>query len=278
MRSYIDEERLAHDELYSSVKADSFFRSRKHFMEDFEKNQLSPFFKGGITKGFVRSLAVKEVVREAELLGKTESRVTVLDAGCGVGNLSVYLACIGFRTVGIDISGVAIEKAKELASEVGVAKSTRFVQSSLDSMVGIEDNSIDFVVGHAALHHFIKYPKVPKELRRVLTDNGICYFADSFGENKIYSIFHDKKKMDGLGDVVLTSRRIREYFDRFKVELIPTDWFVMLDKLYIKAFPTRFERILRVCSHFHFMLDRAIPKNRATLALSGSVLTVVRNA
>ena len=46
---------------------------------------------------------------------------TVLDMACGVGRHSLTLAENGYRAVGVDISPVFIERARELAEERGVA-------------------------------------------------------------------------------------------------------------------------------------------------------------
>ena len=57
------------------------------------------------------------------------------------------------------------------------------------------------------------------------------FFVDPFQENLLYRLFHDKKKMECLGDCLLTKKLVTSYFEHFEIELLPTDWFVMLDKL-----------------------------------------------
>jgi len=103
------------------------------------------------------------------------------------------------------------------------------------------------------------------------------FFADSFGENVIYHLFHDKRKMERLGDVILKKKLIIEYFKDFKVEITPTDWFTMLDKLYGKIMPTGLESIRRKQSRLHFAIDRRIPAtNRIALMLAGAVMTSIQ--
>jgi ubiquinone/menaquinone biosynthesis C-methylase UbiE len=142
--------------------------------------------------------------------------------------------------------------------------------------ISVESSSIDFIIGHASLHHFIKYEKVPAEFYRVMKTGANGYFADSFGENPFYRIFHNKQRMERLGDVLLSKKLIDEYFDLFDVQLTPTDWFVMLDKLYSKIFPDNFNIYLRQLSKVHYWLDRKIPEsNRIALTLSGAILTII---
>ena len=199
----------------------------------------------------------------------------ILDAGSGQGELSVYLACLGFNVIGVDISSEAKACGEHLASSVGVENNCSFHVESLEN-ISIGDSSVDYVIGHASLHHFIKYNGVPRELKRVLKKGGKGYFADAFGENKLYHIFHDKEKMERLGDVTLTKELIELYFSDFDVKIIPTDWFVMLDKLYQKLLPNSFMPLIKTLSYSHNWIDRKIPtSSRISLFLSGSVLTEI---
>lgn len=110
------------------------------------------------------------------------------------------------------------------------------------------DESVNFVIGHVSLHHLIKYEGVAKELGRVITPTGVMFFADSFGENKVYHLFHDKEEMERLGDVILTKPLIESFFSGFSVCLHPTDWFVMLDKLLLKIIPNCMNKLVRFLS------------------------------
>jgi SAM-dependent methyltransferase len=47
-------------------------------------------------------------------------RGDVLDAGCGTGEHTLYLAALGHRVTGVDVSAVAVDKAREKASDRGV--------------------------------------------------------------------------------------------------------------------------------------------------------------
>jgi tellurite methyltransferase len=67
----------------------------------------------------------------------------VLDMGMGEGRNAVFLARHGFKVVGIDISSVAIKKAKNLAAESGVRIDT--VVASLDDYK-IAEGSYDVIL------------------------------------------------------------------------------------------------------------------------------------
>ena len=149
----------------------------------------------------------------------------------------MYLALRGYRVIGVDVSAVAVEQARELAAKFGVTDTCQFLEQSLGALT-LRDEAIDGVIGFASLHHFIKYPEVAAELHRVVRRDGVGFFADSFGENPVYRLFHDREAMSRLGDVVLTKKKVEQFFVGFKVSLKPTDWFVMLDKLWLRLLPS----------------------------------------
>ena len=57
----------------------------------------------------------------AQLIDSGDVRGPVLDAGCGVGETTQYLAARGFEAVGVDASPNAIGQARESAGSRGVA-------------------------------------------------------------------------------------------------------------------------------------------------------------
>ena len=257
------------------VSSLSTIRNPDDYVQHFQTTGLSPYYQGGGTKGYVRGLAVSELLKAAGQMTSKNGRLTVLDAGCGLGELSAYLACKGFDVVGVDISIEACKASEYLAEQLGIAEQCVFLAESLEDL-SVPDSSIDFIIGHAALHHFIKYDGIPTEFQRIMKVNSKGFFADGYSENAIYQIFHDKEKMERLGDVILSKGLITDYFRDFQVDLMPTDWFVMLDKLYLRMLPKNYANLIRRLSRAHFWLDRRIPdSNRLSLFLSGTVMTVV---
>ena len=64
-----------------------------------------------------------------------------VDLGCGAGNYAVWLASLGFRMTGLDLSGVAIALAKDRAKEQGVA--CEFIVQDMTSIVDRFDGAFD---------------------------------------------------------------------------------------------------------------------------------------
>ena len=55
-----------------------------------------------------------------------------LDLACGQGGAAVWLALRGLDVLGVDVSPVAIERARELAADNGVGQQCRFEVADLD--------------------------------------------------------------------------------------------------------------------------------------------------
>lgn len=71
----------------------------------------------------------------AELIRSGKLRSEVLDAGCGVGDVSLELAAQGYTVVGVDLTATAINAASKAAEERGLTNVT-FVQGEITSLDG----------------------------------------------------------------------------------------------------------------------------------------------
>jgi 2-polyprenyl-3-methyl-5-hydroxy-6-metoxy-1,4-benzoquinol methylase len=102
-----------------------------------------------------------------------------VDIGCGAGNYAVWLAALGFRMTGIDISPTALELAGQLARHEGVA--CRFLEEDITRDAGRHVNAFDFGYDWELLHHVFPEQRdtyasnVGRMLRPGATHLSVCF-------------------------------------------------------------------------------------------------------
>ncbi|MDE2588729.1 MAG: class I SAM-dependent methyltransferase [Patescibacteria group bacterium] len=96
----------------------------------------------------------------------------ILDLGCGDGLNIQILRLMGMTQItGIDISRPLLETAKK--HNPGI----RFVLGSVEKLP-FTDNSFSVVLIDSVFHHLVHIPKSLREIRRILTQNGVICFVD----------------------------------------------------------------------------------------------------
>jgi SAM-dependent methyltransferase len=114
------------------------------------------------------------------LLGVSVAATDVaLDIGCGVGRLTRVLAQRASEVVGIDVSGVMLERARIHHAELS---NMRWIQGDGVSLTPVDTATIDVVVSHVVFQH-IPDPQITlgyvREIARVLRDGGWAAFQCS---------------------------------------------------------------------------------------------------
>lgn len=108
----------------------------------------------------------------------------VLNAACGSGELSLYLAHCGMRVTAFDFSPAMVEYARELA-RVNRMDDRIVVDRKDVRELDYEEGTFDVVTGEAALHHLIKYDSCLQNLYRVLKPGGVALFWENFSFDPI---------------------------------------------------------------------------------------------
>lgn len=104
----------------------------------------------------------------------------VLDAGCGIGGSSIYLARrFGCRVTGITISDKQVRTARRLARRQGVAQLARFARMDYQR-TGFADASFDVVWAIESVCHAPDKAAFAREMHRVLAPGGRLVVADGF--------------------------------------------------------------------------------------------------
>ena len=104
---------------------------------------------------------------------------TLIDLGCGSGNLIIKIAKVfpNLELIGMDVSNEILSLAKKRAKEHSFNNKITFKVGNVENMP-VPDNSIDFIVSSFSLHHWIDPLKAFKEIYRVLKQNGSCLIFD----------------------------------------------------------------------------------------------------
>lgn len=108
----------------------------------------------------------------------------VLEYGCGTGGHAFRLAEGGADVTGIDISDVAVERARQ---RVAPGQQLRFEVADAEALP-FADAAFDLVCGTSILHH-LDLDKALREVRRVLRPGGRAVFYEPVGYNPAANLY-----------------------------------------------------------------------------------------
>ena len=77
---------------------------------------------------------------------------TVIEVGCGTGQMSLYLAHASRRIVGADLSRASLRLALAASQRFGLERAVRFIQTDLHRP-GLRNGAFDVVYSSGVLHH-----------------------------------------------------------------------------------------------------------------------------
>ena len=146
-----------------------------------------------------------------QLLGfKTKSSLQILDAGCGVGGTSIYLAqkypLVSFT--GITIVPTHVIMAERFATKRSVSSNTRFLLQNY-CQTSFADNYFDGVIALESANYARSKEAFMKEVYRVLKPGGRISILDGFctekplpsSMKKLYKIWLDGRALVGLEQI-----------------------------------------------------------------------------
>jgi len=132
-----------------------------------------------------------------EWISKTyrlDANAKILDAGCGVGYGSLYLAKQHHCKVrGISLSDAEIKKARTFAKKENLDNNVSFEQYSYDDL---QPNSYDFIIAIESVKHSLDVDKTIDSLKNALKLNGILVIVDDFLISKNHDRLIEKYAKD----------------------------------------------------------------------------------
>jgi SAM-dependent methyltransferase len=107
---------------------------------------------------------------------------TVLDYGCAFGHWTHKIARLADEIHGIDISDVAIERAR-------AERASRAHFHVMDAHeTSFPDNTFDVVFGSSIIHH-LDTRRCFTEVRRILKPGGVAIFKEPLGHNPVFNAY-----------------------------------------------------------------------------------------
>jgi SAM-dependent methyltransferase len=180
--------------------------THKLFVENAEL--YLPFLEQAKERAPDETNALAEIFDENEVPGDG----FVLDLACGIGRHSIPLARLGYRVVGVDISPLYVEKAREYAAREGVE--ALFVEGDMLDVLGLLEKQAPF---DAIINMFTSHSYYGREgdvrtfsqLRRMASKNGLLVVLTVNGD-WIRKNFQEEGLETAMPMRILQQRRLDE--------------------------------------------------------------------
>jgi ubiquinone biosynthesis O-methyltransferase len=161
---------------------DTYHQKNNRFARVINENNFTYFYILRTLRQACAQLTKKPAKQSAEQSWKG---LRVLDVGCGVGALSLYLANQGAEVTGIDISERAIAIAKDAAVQTGLTKKVTFKKSTLQTA---SRGTYDFVLCSEVIEHIPDDQTFLSQLVSQLKPGGVLMLTTPLKDNLLYNI------------------------------------------------------------------------------------------
>jgi SAM-dependent methyltransferase len=153
---------------------------------------------------------------QSEIMRRASGK-TVLEYGCGPGTHSFRLAMNARWVIGIDISQVAIEQARERARTRGAGNVEFHVMDA--ERLTFPDATFDLVCGRAIVHH-LDVHRCFSTVARVLKPGGAALFQEPLGHNPLIELYRRRtpamRTVDEHPLLMSDLAAARSYFDQVR--------------------------------------------------------------
>jgi S-adenosylmethionine-dependent methyltransferase len=129
----------------------------------------------GSPKGQIRLAILQEDLDSLLLRIPASKKLRILDAGCGLGYMALYLAQQGHDVVLCDHSAAMLQSAKQLFAEQAPAANVTFIESAVQNLQQHLEDQFDLVLFHAVLEWVTEPQHTLAELLKFVCPGG--YFS-----------------------------------------------------------------------------------------------------
>ena len=193
---------------------------------------------------------------------------SILDAGCGQGDLTIHLLEQGASVTALDVSPGMIDVVRRRAERLpGHAGTLATVAAPLEDS-GLPDEEFDLVLGKFILHH-VDVDEGARELRRLLRPGGRAIFIENSGDNPLLTFARDRlagrwgiPRLGTEDEHPLTAHdidRLRGVFPRVTAHYPVFEFLVLFDRQVLRF---RFASASRVFRRLDNAVHRLAPRLR----------------
>lgn len=167
---------------FSNEEVEEYYDQTEVHYRKFWKLEKTMGLHYGVWDNTTKTLpeAILNTNKQLMLLGEIKQGERVLDAGCGVGGSSIYLAKnLGCRCTGITLSKKQTQTGASFAAREGVSELVDFQQQDYTN-TNFPDNTFDVAWAMESMTTAKSKPDFFKEMYRVLKPGGRLVVADFY--------------------------------------------------------------------------------------------------
>jgi ubiquinone biosynthesis O-methyltransferase len=165
------------------------------FYDDYHQKNKNDFFDKYITENNFTYFLIIRALKKIEARANG-SLAKVLDLGCGVGTIALFLARRGYEVVGVDISPQAIKIAEHFRKSKKI-KNISFVQGSAETVTVAK--SFDMAVCSEVIEHVPNDDALLKNIHKHLRKNGYLLLTTPSQAAPLYRLGLLKKFDEEVG-------------------------------------------------------------------------------